>query len=106
MGSLSRGNDIKNKQAFDEIYLKLNGLARARPEDILLYVSALQSKGRVVALIGAGTNLVPGLVQADVGISLAIEGTEVARDVASILLLDDNFSSAMKALMWGRFWLE
>lgn len=106
MGSLSRGNDIKNKQAFDDIYQKLNGLARARPEDIMLYVTALQSKGRVVAFIGGGTNIVPGLVQADVGISLGIEGTEAARNAASILMLDDNFASATKAVMWGRFWFE
>ena len=56
----------------------------------------------IVAVTGDGTNDGPALVTADVGFSMGISGTEVAREASSIILMDDNFSSIVKALEWGR----
>lgn len=93
---------IKHGQAFDEIYPRLDVLARSRPEDKYALVTGLIERGHVVAVTGDGTNDAPALKKADVGFAMGIAGTEVARESASIILLDDNFSSIVKAVMWGR----
>jgi Ca2+-transporting ATPase len=80
----------------------LHVLARSSPEDKRVLVEALRSLGEVVAVTGDGTNDAPALKAADVGFSMGIMGTEVAKEASDIILMDDNFSSIVKALAWGR----
>ncbi|TEA21018.1 Calcium-transporting ATPase 2 [Colletotrichum sidae] len=77
-------------------------LARSSPEDKRVLVKALRNLGEVVAVTGDGTNDAPALKSADVGFSMGITGTEVAKEASDIILMDDNFSSIVKALAWGR----
>ena len=77
-------------------------LARSRPEDKYCLVTGLKERGNVVAVTGDGTNDAPALKKADVGFAMGIAGTEVAREAAAIILVDDNFNSIVKAVLWGR----
>lgn len=86
----------------DQVLPKLRVLARSSPEDKRILVQRLKSLGETVAVTGDGTNDGPALKMADVGFSMGIAGTEVAKEASSIILLDDNFSSTITALMWGR----
>lgn len=80
----------------------LDVLARSRPEDKYALVTGLINQGNVVAVTGDGTNDAPALKKADVGFAMGKSGTEIARDASSIVLLDDNFNSIVKAVLWGR----
>jgi P-type Ca2+ transporter type 2B len=93
---------VKNKQEFIKIYHNLTVLARSRPEDKYLLVTGIKEMGDTVAVTGDGTNDAPALKKADVGFAMGITGTDVAKHAADIILLDDNFSSIVKACMWGR----
>ncbi|CAG8559832.1 9887_t:CDS:2 [Ambispora leptoticha] len=81
---------------------KLTVLARSSPEDKRILVAKLKDLGCIVAVTGDGTNDGPALRTADVGFSMGISGTETAKDASSIILMDDNFSSIVRAIMWGR----
>ncbi|GFR48829.1 hypothetical protein Agub_g10782 [Astrephomene gubernaculifera] len=81
---------------------KLRVLARSSPEDKLTLVSLLKKQGEVVAVTGDGTNDAPALKESDVGLAMGIAGTEVAKEAADIIILDDNFSSIVKSVLWGR----
>jgi Ca2+-transporting ATPase len=81
---------------------RLSVLARSSPQDKQILVMKLKSMGETVAVTGDGTNDGPALKAADVGFSMGIAGTEVAKEASSIVLMDDNFASIVKALMWGR----
>lgn len=85
-----------------ELVLRLKVLARSRPDDKRIVVQRLKDLGRVVAVTGDGTNDAPALATADIGFSMGISGTEIAREASSIVLMDDTFSSIVKAIMWGR----
>ncbi|KAJ2710427.1 plasma membrane calcium, partial [Coemansia spiralis] len=86
----------------DFIIPRLQVLARSSPEDKRLLVEWLRTHGEVVAVTGDGTNDGPALKAANVGFSMGIAGTEVAKEASSIVLMDDNFKSIVCACMWGR----
>ena len=77
-------------------------IARSSPQDKYLLVETLKRMGEVVAVTGDGTNDAPALKVADVGLAMGIAGTEVAKEAADIVILDDNFSSIVKSVLWGR----
>jgi Ca2+-transporting ATPase len=81
---------------------RLQVLARSSPKDKTIVVTRLQEQDQVVGMTGDGTNDGPALKLADVGFSMGIAGTEVAKEASDIILMDDNFNSILKALMWGR----
>ncbi|XP_059448904.1 putative calcium-transporting ATPase 13, plasma membrane-type [Corylus avellana] len=81
---------------------KICVMARSSPFDKLLMVECLKQKGHVVAVTGDGTNDAPALKEADIGLSMGIQGTEVAKESSDIVILDDNFASVATVLKWGR----
>jgi Ca2+-transporting ATPase len=81
---------------------RLRVLARARPLDKDRLVRLLQAQNEVVAMTGDGTNDAAALRKADVGLSMGISGTEVAKEASKIVLLDDAFSTIVRGVHWGR----
>ena len=86
----------------EQVIPRLQVLARSSPEDKRILVKQLKELGETVAVTGDGTNDGPALKTADVGFSMGIAGTEVAKEASAIILMDDNFASIVKAIMWGR----
>jgi len=80
----------------------LQVLARSRPQDKFRLVELLTGAGEVVAVTGDGTNDAPALSAASVGLAMGMAGTEVAKNAADIIILDDNFASIVKSVLWGR----
>lgn len=97
-----RKDTIANGEVFDELIDKIDVMSRSRPEDKYAMVVGLIERGNVVAVTGDGTNDAPALKKADVGFAMGIQGTEVAREACDIILLDDNFNSIVRAILWGR----
>lgn len=85
-----------------EVVPRLQVLARSSPEDKKILVETLKKVGEIVAVTGDGTNDGPALKTANVGFSMGIAGTEVAKEASDIILMDDNFASIVKAIIWGR----
>ncbi|XP_030650164.1 plasma membrane calcium-transporting ATPase 4 isoform X3 [Chanos chanos] len=95
------------QERIDKIWPKLRVLARSSPTDKHTLVkgiidSTVIEQRQVVAVTGDGTNDGPALKKADVGFAMGIAGTDVAKEASDIILTDDNFTSIVKAVMWGR----
>ncbi|KAK0648555.1 hypothetical protein B0T16DRAFT_388755 [Cercophora newfieldiana] len=92
----------KSDEELKELVPKLQVLARSSPEDKRILVRTLKELGETVAVTGDGTNDAPALKMADIGFAMGIAGTEVAKEAAAIILMDDNFASIIKGISWGR----
>ncbi|KAI0016807.1 calcium-translocating P-type ATPase [Xylariomycetidae sp. FL0641] len=103
-GVVMEGPDFRilSEEEMNRTIPKLQVLARSSPEDKRILVARLKALGETVAVTGDGTNDAPALKTADVGFSMGVCGTEVAKEASEIVLMDDNFTSILTALKWGR----
>lgn len=103
-GQVMEGPEFRklSRREMEEVLPRLQVLARSSPDDKKILVKRLKELGETVAVTGDGTNDAPALKLADVGFSMGISGTEIAKEASAIILMDDNFSSIVKALLWGR----
>ncbi|PIN11077.1 Calcium transporting ATPase [Handroanthus impetiginosus] len=104
-GIAMEGSDFRDKsvQEMKEIIPKLQVMARSLPLDKHKLVSLLRKECKeVVAVTGDGTNDAPALHEADIGLAMGIAGTEVAKESADVVIMDDNFTTIVNVARWGR----
>ncbi|XP_071701692.1 calcium-transporting ATPase 2, plasma membrane-type-like isoform X2 [Rutidosis leptorrhynchoides] len=104
-GVAIEGPDFREKSLdeLDDLIPKIQVMARSSPLDKHTLVKHLRTTfGEVVAVTGDGTNDAPALHEADIGLAMGIAGTEVAKESADVIILDDNFSTIVTVAKWGR----
>ncbi|CAI7835023.1 unnamed protein product [Closterium sp. NIES-53] len=103
-GVVIEGKDFRvmSKEQMIQVIPTIDVMARSSPTDKHLLVKMLRQMGEVVAVTGDGTNDAPALHEADIGLSMGLSGTEVAKESSDIVILDDNFTSIVKVVRWGR----
>lgn len=96
------GHELKNNAHLDEKIDNAHVFARVTPEDKLMLVRHYQQKNMIVAMTGDGINDAPSLVAADIGIAMGKSGTDLAKEAADMILMNDSFESIVHAIEEGR----